>query len=285
MAERILIEARSVSEALREAAKKLKPVSGSARLDSELLMAHALNVSRTELLLRRMRGPVPESFAALIDRRSRSEPIAYITGVQEFYGREFAVRPGVLIPRSDSETIVETALEIAPSARRVLDCGTGSGALLLSFLSEQPEARGVGMDASRDALQVATENCDSLGLTDRAQFVQRDWTKEGWREGCGLFDLILSNPPYVEFDADLDRDVRDFEPAEALFSGEEGLDDYRILIPQLRALLTDNGVIVLEIGCTQAKAVGQLARDAGFTPTLYRDLAGRPRALQLTSHK
>ena len=271
----------TVAEALREAAATLAAVSDTARLDAEVLMAHALGVGRSDLLLRHMRDPAPSAFARLIARRMAHEPVAYITGHQEFYGRDFRVTHDVLIPRGDSETLVNAALEAAPAPRRVLDCGTGSGALLLSVLAERGGAEGIGIDRSPAALAVAADNARHLGLAARARMLLRDWDRPGWREGLGTFDLILANPPYVEDAAPLDRSVRDYEPAGALFAGAEGLDAYRVLIAQLPALLTPDGVALVEIGAGQADAVAAIAAGAGLTSVLYRDLGARPRALSL----
>ncbi|GAA0270251.1 peptide chain release factor N(5)-glutamine methyltransferase [Alteraurantiacibacter aestuarii] len=274
----------TVAGVLRAAAQQLAGTSDTARLDAELLMAHALGVSRSDLLLRHMGAISPallDRFNHLLDRRLRSEPVAYILGYQEFRDLNFAVNAHVLIPRADSETTLQAALDAAPGSARVLDCGTGSGALLLSFLHERPGSSGIGIDASAQALGVAACNCESLGLTGRAQFFVRDWNQPGWAEQLGRFDLILSNPPYVEADAQLDSSVRDFEPAQALFAGPDGLDDYRALIPQLPALLEPGGVAVLEIGATQAGAVTQIATQSGFTVQCHEDLGGRPRALVL----
>jgi release factor glutamine methyltransferase len=271
----------SVTEALRAAAERLSGTSDTARLDAEVLMAHALGVSRSELLLRHTRAEAPNAFAALVERRAAHEPVAYIVGAQEFYGRTFAVTPAVLIPRADSEATVAAALEAEPHANRVLDCGTGSGALLLTLLAELAEVEGVGVDRSLEALQVAATNAERLGLSDRASFKCRDWTREDWACGLGQFDLVIANPPYVEADAHLSPSVRDFEPAGALFAGAEGLDDYRRLIPQLPALLARDGAAVLEIGATQAEAVSALAHEAGFTAALRHDLGRRPRSLVL----
>lgn len=273
--------AATVTGALREAAARLAETSDTARLDAELMMAHALGVSRSDLLLRHMQAEVPPAFAALVERRAGHEPLAYITGTQEFFGRPFHVSPDVLIPRADSESVVLAAIEAAPAPVRALDCGTGSGALLLTVLAECPAAHGVGIDRSPGALAVAQGNAESLGLADRAQLVLADWHAAGWCEELGQFDLIFANPPYVEADAALGPDVRDFEPGEALFAGPEGLDDYRVLIPQLPALLTPGGVAVLEIGHTQAPAVSLIAAEAGFASTCRHDLGGRPRALVL----
>lgn len=256
-------------------------MSDTARLDAELLMAEALGVSRAEMLLRRMDADVPPGFAALVARRLAHEPVAYILGRQEFRDHEFRVDPRVLIPRADSETLVEAALAAAPAPSRVLDCGTGSGALLLSVLAERPEAEGIGIDASAGALEVAVDNAMRLGLAGRARMLPRDWTRPGWSADLGRFDLILANPPYVEADAALAPSVRAHEPASALFSGPEGLDDYRCLIPQLPVLLAENGCAVVEIGAHQDDAVREIARASGFSAELRRDLAGRPRVLIL----
>ena len=270
----------TVADAIRTGAERLTVVSDTARLDAELLMAEALRTSRSEMLVRRMRDLAPGGFDALLERRERGEPVAYITGRQEFWGLEFAVTPDVLIPRADSETVVRAALAAKPDARRVLDLGTGSGALLLAVLSELPEAQGIGIDASAAALQVAGANAERLGLAGRVRMLQLDWTRLGWNAPLGRFDLILANPPYVEDDAELAPDVRDHEPHLALFAGPEGLEAYRAIIPQLPALIEDDGVAVLEIGPTQADAVTAVAAPFGLAATLHRDLAGRPRALE-----
>lgn len=273
----------TVAEALREATARLSAISDSARLDAELLMAQALGVGRNDLLLRHMRDDAPAGFEGLVARRERHEPVAYILGRKEFYGREFVVAPGVLIPRMDSETTVAAALEACPTPRRVLDCGVGSGALLLTVLAEAGGGggEGVGIDRSEEALAIAARNASRHAMGHRATLLRRDWSRPGWADDLGRFDLILANPPYVEDDAAIEPDVRRWEPEGALFAGPEGLDDYRLLIPQLPALLAENGVAVLEIGATQAEAVAAIAAAAGFTWDLRRDLGGRPRALVL----
>lgn len=278
----------TVADAIRAAANELEVTSDTARLDAELLMAHALRASRSDMLLLHMRDEPPDAFADLLNRRKSYEPVAYITGVQEFYGREFSVEPGVLIPRPDSEVLIETALELCANPRRVLDLGTGSGALLFTVLLERPKAEGVGIDASQQAIEIALDN--GMGF-DAAEHLMddwkwrlhcKDWTQPGWAGDLGRFDLILCNPPYVETSAELDPDVLNYEPASALFAGSDGLDDYRILIPQLRGLLAENGVALFEIGHTQADAVTKIAHDAGFRVELRHDLANRPRVLILS---
>ncbi len=273
----------TVAQAIRAAAERLAATSDTARLDAELLMAHALGMSRSDMLLRAMREPAPPAFARLVERRAGREPLAYIVGCQEFYGLQLAVGPAVLIPRGDSETLIEAAREILSERppQRILDLGTGSGALLLAALSVWPEAQGIGIDASPAAVQVAMANAAALMPAADCRVLVADWREEGGLGALGRFDLILCNPPYVEDAAALDPDVRDHEPGSALFAGPEGLDDYRVLIPQLPALLAPGGSAVVEIGHRQAESVGTIARESGLAPVLRRDLAGRPRALIL----
>jgi release factor glutamine methyltransferase len=268
-----------VRAALGEAARWLGAISDTARLDAELLMAHALGVSREVMLLGRLDNKVPEAFGRLLDRRLRHEPIAYIIGTRDFWSITLSVSPEVLIPRPDSETLIEAAVayfgKVGP--KRVLDLGTGSGALLLAALSEWPEASGVGADASEAALNVAKANARQLGLADRAAFCLGDW-------GQGLterFDLILCNPPYVESTATLASEVHDYEPHAALFAGHDGLADYCRLMPQFKALMAPLAIVVLEIGADQANDVRALAREAGLAATLYKDLANRDRCLMI----
>ncbi|QGN54673.1 peptide chain release factor N(5)-glutamine methyltransferase [Novosphingobium sp. Gsoil 351] len=272
----------TVALAIREAAEVLARVSDTPRLDAELLMAHVLGLSRPDMLIRAMRDPVPAGIAGLVVRRLNGEPVAYIVGSQDFLGRSFRVGPGVLIPRADSETTVLAALAACPAPRRVLDCGVGSGALLLTVLAERPGALGVGIDRSPEAVAIARENAGMLALAAATMMQLGDWNRPGWAADLGRFDLILANPPYVEDGAALDPQVRDHEPAGALFAGADGLDAYRALIPQLPALIEDGGVAVVEIGATQADAVAALAHTAGFAAELHRDLANRPRALALS---
>lgn len=269
-------------EAIRAAAGRLAATSDTARLDAELLMAHSLGVTRSDLLLGRCGDTVPATFDKLVERRLRHEPVAYILGSQEFYGREFCVSPDVLIPRGDSEVLIETALEFAPDARRVLDLGTGSGALLVTALLELEDVHGIGIDASPGAIEVARGNAQALGLIGaQARFRVADWHKAGWDDDLGTFDLVLCNPPYVEAGARLEPDVSEHEPASALFAGPEGLDDYRAIFPQLRKLLNDGGVAIFEIGAKQAECVCAEAGTHGFSTEIRHDLAKRPRAVIL----
>lgn len=270
-----------LAAALRDAATRLTGISATPRLDAELLMAHALGCARSDMLLRQADLVVPDAFAALLERRVAHEPVAYITGVQAFWDLELHVTPDVLIPRSDSETLIDMAVE-GPAPARVLDLGTGSGALLLAALSAFPDATGMGVDASAAALSVARGNAERLGFGARSSWLHKSWRETGWSAGLGQFDLILCNPPYVEDDAALEPIVAEHEPHSALFAGPEGLDDYYILIPQIPALLTPGGVAIFEIGYTQTNAVSDLASKSGLSTEMRRDLAGKPRALRFS---
>ncbi|AOG00793.1 protein-(glutamine-N5) methyltransferase, release factor-specific [Blastomonas sp. RAC04] len=274
----------TIAEALREATQTLARVSDTPRLDAELLMAHTFGISRSTLLLNRMRDDVPAAFAALIARRSAHEPVAYITGRQDFWTLTLKVTPAVLIPRADSETLIEAAISALterPPAR-ILDLGTGSGALLLAALAQWPDAQGVGVDASADALAIAQSNATALGFGNRAKMLPGDWRHPGWQQPLpGPFDLIVCNPPYVETTAALAPQVMEHEPHCALFAGEDGLDDYRILIPALPALLAPQGIAILEIGAGQREDVAALATASGFAVDCRQDLAGHDRALIL----
>lgn len=277
---------RSARDAVRAAIDMLEPVSESPELDADLLMAHALGMSRSDWLLQDRAFPEPPGFAPLLDRRLAHEPVAYILGHQPFWSIDLKVAPGVLIPRADSEVLIEAALRhFAGSApAHILDLGSGPGTLLLAALTEWPEAQGTGMERSEAARVIAEDNAEALDLTERARFVAGDWTQSGWSAGLGgRFDLILCNPPYVESNAALDPQVRDHEPHEALFAGPDGLDDYRYIVPALPGLLTPRGVAILEIGWKQAESVGAIARNCRFTVDLAQDLAGRDRALILKS--
>jgi len=281
---------KTCAEAIRDAARELAEASDTARLDAELLMAHALGVTRSDMLIQGMHREVPADFHRLVGRRTKREPVAYITGFQEFYGREFQVTRDTLIPRPDSETVVEAALDILghePENRfdGVLDLGVGTGALLLSVLAERPAFRGHGIDRSDAAIAVARRNAAKLDLADRATFSVDGWHGDtdscgnGWSNSRGLYDLVIANPPYVETDASLEPDVKRYEPHQALYAGTDGLDDYRVIIPGLRPITAK---AVLEIGATQAGAVTELAEKAGFAVELRHDLANRPRALILS---
>jgi release factor glutamine methyltransferase len=256
------------------------------RMEARRLLAHVLNKSE-EALLRDPRAPVPadqaQQFAALLARRIAHEPFAYLTGRVGFWTLDLEVSPATLIPRADSETLVEAALEACPdkgAALHVLDLGTGTGALLLAVLSELPAANGVGVDLKPEAAALAARNAARLGLAGRARFLAGDWAAAL----AGRIDLVLCNPPYIESAAiaGLMPEVARHEPASALDGGVDGLDAYRRIIADLPRLLAPHGVAVLELGAGQQAAVEALAKAADLTPEACRaDLGGIPRALVL----
>ena len=251
--------------------------SGSPRLDAELLLAHALGVDRTALILdpdRQVAGAQARTFQDLVRRRATTgEPVAYLLGTKGFRHIDLLVDPRVLVPRPETESLVEAARSL-PDGARVLDVGTGSGAVALALKHERPELIVTGSDVSEDALAVARANRERLGLD--VEFARADLL-----EGLGEdWDAILSNPPYVaERDrASLPRDVLDHEPAGALFGGEDGLDVVRPLIAQAAA--TRAPLLALEVGAGQAAEVRRLVRDAGFHDVqARRDLAGIERVV------
>ncbi|MCM8558191.1 peptide chain release factor N(5)-glutamine methyltransferase [Sphingomicrobium sediminis] len=261
------------------AEKRLRDVSDTPMLDAELLLAEALGVTRERLILGSGLSAIPASFEGLLERREAGEPLAYILGMRAFWTIELEVGPGVLIPRPDTETLLDAAVahfKGGDGPKTILDLGTGPGSLLLAALDEWPDAKGVGVDASPTALDYARRNADRLDMSDRVVLKQGDW-------GAGLsvrFDLILCNPPYIaDEDDEVAADVRAHEPTEALFAGADGLDDYRRIVPQLPALMAEDGLAVIEIGYRQADAVFALIEQAGLKASLHRDLAGRDRAL------
>lgn len=271
-------ELRSVRHAITAAAARI--TSATPRLDAELLMAHALGATREAVILRHLDDLTPAGFAELVERRVAHEPVAYIVGTRAFWTIDLHVGPGALIPRADSETLLEAAVAHFGdrSPGRILDLGTGPGTLLLAALDQWAGATGLGIDRSPDALRQARGNADRLGLAARAAFRAGDWA-DGIDE---RFDLVLANPPYIATGDALPQEVSDHEPAGALYAGTEGLDAYRLLVPQLPRLLAPGGAAVVEIGATQAAAVSALATAAGLHVAVRQDLGGRDRCLVLT---
>ncbi|PWS33954.1 peptide chain release factor N(5)-glutamine methyltransferase [Falsiroseomonas bella] len=258
------------------------------RLEARLLLGHAMGATADQLI-REPRAPVPPEaaarFRAALAARLDAVPVAHILGSQGFWTLDLAVSPATLIPRPDTETLVEAALELFPDAAaplRVLDLGTGTGALLLAVLAERPRAFGVGVDLVPQAAALAAANATRNDLAGRAAFLAGDWDAAL----AARFDLVLSNPPYIESAAiaGLMPEVARHEPRSALDGGRDGLDAYRRLVGILPALLAPGGAAVLELGAGQREAVEALATAAGLVPAGCReDLGGIPRALVLRS--
>lgn len=274
-------------ELARETARRLAEAGiESARLDARLLLGHLTGLDAAALLARRDDPVGPEVIDALrglADRRAAHEPMAHILGEREFWSLPLRVTADTLVPRPDTETLVEAALgwrESVPDCREpaVLDLGTGTGCILLALLSEWEDASGVGIDISESALAVAAENAKRLDLAARARFLVSDW-------GRGLdarFDVIVSNPPYIPENeiAGLTPEVVRFDPRGALSGGADGLDAYRVLAGQLPRLMAPKAVVFLEIGWDQSDGVTNVLRQGGLSVlSEHKDLAGRPRCL------
>lgn len=259
------------AEAVRAAAARLAAAGcETPRLDAEVLLAAALGVDRSALLTREDLE-VPGFYEEWVARRAAREPVAYITGRRWFRRLEIAVDPRVLIPRPETEHVVEAALAL-PAGARVVDVGTGSGAIALALKDERPDLRVVGTDVSGEALEVARANGERLGL-------DVEWVLADWLGAVpGVIDAVVSNPPYVADGDPLPPDVAGFEPALALFAGPDGLGAYRRLVPEVAA--RGAGCCALEVGEGQAPAVEGLLRDAGYASVeRVRDLAGIERVV------
>jgi release factor glutamine methyltransferase len=257
------------------------------RLEARLLLAHAAGVSQTDIVAGRNVADADAlaRFDRLVDRRIAHEPLAYILGRREFWSLDFQVGPGVLIPRPESETLVEAALRRCPERDeklKVLDLGTGSGCLLLAFLSERKNAKGLGVDVSDEALAWARRNAENLGLSERVRFVRDDWG----RALSDVFDVVFVNPPYVKSAdiAALAPELAAHEPAMALDGGRDGLDVYRAVASVLLPRLSARGGAYLELGQGQAEAVSEIFTKAGFlVEGTVNDLARIKRCLVMVA--
>ena len=261
----------------------------SPRLDAELLLRHALGMNQAEFYLRVDDVIAPDvecRLWPLLQRRARREPLAYITGRKEFWSLDFKVTPAVLIPRPETELLVEAALERARSMLespfRILDIGTGSGAIAVCLAKELREAQISAVDISSAALRVARENAERHGVADRIRFAQGDLFA-AVAEERGSFDLILANPPYIRSGdlAELAPEIREWEPIAALDGGADGLDIYRRIVNDGGSYLADEGHLLFEIGDGMAKAVGQMIANAGGfeTADVLQDYAGKERVI------
>ena len=271
--------------AWRAAAGRLKAAGvETPSIDARLLLEAAADVGRAEILAEPHRVLEPDAearFNGFVGRRADRAPVSQILGRKGFWTLMLRVTPQVLTPRPETETLVEAALAAAPVDRplTVLDLGVGSGAVILAILAERPLARGLGVDASEEAIAVARDNAAQLGLAGRLALLRGDW-------GAGLaaasFDLVVANPPYIASGeiASLAPEVRNHEPAIALDGGPDGLSAYRRLAPETLALLKAGGAFAFEIGCDQSLAVEALFRAAGAADLrAVKDLAGRDRVI------
>ena len=242
----------------------------SAREEAELLLADLTGWDRSSLYIDRTKSLTPEQSERYNDwvaRRSTGEPYAHIVGFRDFYKHRFSVSADTLIPRGDSETMVEAVLCHVgqDQSHRILDLGTGSGCLLLSLLHEMPNAKGIGVDINPEALKVAANNATSVGCSDRVSWQQSDWF-ENIKSEDGLFTILLSNPPYIPSEdiLSLDSGVKDFEPRLALDGGAGGLDCYAIILANMEPYLQRDSLIAFEVGIHQANDIVDMMKSAGL---------------------
>jgi len=283
------VTGQTVETARRALAARFKSVANdSAELDARLLIGHALGLDLTGLITAAQRQLTPDESArleAFARRRLAGEPVARIIGEREFWGLPLQLSPATLVPRPDTETVVELALELLRAGGdltrplRIADLGTGSGAILLALLSELPAAKGFGTDISEAALRTAAANAACAGLSERTTFIACDYASGL----SGSFDLIVSNPPYIRSTdiGGLAAEVRNHDPLAALDGGADGLDAYRALIPQAARLLAAGAPLIVEAGQGQSGPIQALMVAAGLTPATApkADLAGIPRAV------
>jgi release factor glutamine methyltransferase len=275
--------AKTISEALTKARGLLAEQNiDSAFIDADLLLTHALHIRRIDLIIHRDRMLTDEemdAFCDLIERRISHEPVAYITGVKEFFGIPFMVNPHVLIPRPETEILVEQSIALAPKGATVFEIGVGSGALIISILCEREDLKGVGNDISTPALITTRANARTHGVSGRLRlFAGNVLAGLG-----GSWPMIIANPPYIRLDEgnNLDDDVRGYEPAKALFGGKDGLDIVKEIIKGLSGHLTLGGMLIMEAGRGQKEAIDSLV---GSQKTLkirtwIHDLAGIERVV------
>jgi release factor glutamine methyltransferase len=277
----------TLAETLRAAAATLREAgAASPAFEARALIAGVLGLSREKMLAHPelpLATAARDRLADALTRRAGGEPLARITGLREFWSLPIALGPETLVPRPETETVVEAVLGLTPDRGRelaILDLGTGSGCILFALLSELPGARGLGIDLAEGALSVAGDNAERLGFSDRARFQAGDWGR-GLK---GPFDIIVANPPYIAAPerTRLAPEVRDFDPVLALDGGADGLAAYLRLGPDIARLLADDGIAVLELGAGQAVSVARIFKESGLVagPAL-RDLGGRRRALPL----
>jgi release factor glutamine methyltransferase len=253
-------------------------------IDARLMLEAGAGVSRMDILTdphRELNAEQQATFDGYVARRARREPVSHILGRKGFWKIMLSVTPDVLTPRPDTESILDVVLPAFPEGMHfsLLDLGVGSGAILLAILAERPGARGLGVDSSSEALAVARENAANLDLNDRAAFLHGDWTAG---LGEAQFDVVVSNPPYIPTAhiEGLDPEVRDHEPRLALDGGEDGLDHYRLLAPEILRVLKPGGLFAVEIGHDQSAAVEALFRAAGAASVrTVKDLAVRDRVV------
>lgn len=272
------MEGKSPKEAIQEAIEKLTGYTSTPRLDAEILFAKVLKIPQERVFFydKMLSDNQIKEFNGYISNRQAGQPVAYIMGVKEFWGMEFKVNESVLIPRPDTETLIEVVNNLYNSDQkfRFLDLGTGSGCIGITIAKIFPNCAGVLVDKSVDALNIAQENALNIGVQDQLKFVESDWFDSLEDQ---KFDLIVSNPPYIDPDWPDVESIK-YEPKTALFAEENGLESYKNIAVEVRNYIASNGKIVLEIGFDQANSVREVF--SGFSNVnKYKDLNGNDRVL------
>ncbi len=253
------------------------------RGEAAMLICHFCGINKAELLSRRDESFESEELRVAVEKRMAHYPLQYILGFWEFCHETYRVTEDTLIPRSDTEKLVELAVKLLPSNARFIDLCTGSGCIAVSTLAARRDCRAVGVDLFEKTLEIAGENAERNGVGERVGFIARDVLKPEFMEELGKFDAILSNPPYIETkEIELLEPELSFEPEAALDGGDDGLDFYRAIIGYYGKYLTDNGIMLLEIGCNQAHSVTAIAHSFGFRCEVYKDFCGCDRVAYLT---
>ncbi len=253
------------------------------RGEATMLICHFCGVNQAELLTRRDEDFASEELAAAVKRRCCHYPLQYILGLWDFWHETYRVTENTLIPRQDTEKLVELAVRLLPENARFIDLCTGSGCVAVSTLASRTDCRAVAVDLFESTLEVARDNAERNGVGERLGFTANDVLAPAFMEELGKFDCILSNPPYIETEkiSLLDEELS-FEPQAALDGGGDGLDFYRVIISEYGKYLADKGFMLLEIGCDQAKAVSAISHANGFRCEVYKDFGGNDRVAYLT---
>ena len=252
------------------------------RAEAAMLVCHFYDISKAELLGMYDRDFDSDELISAVEKRCSHYPLQYILGFWEFFRETYRVTEDTLIPRQDTEKLVELAINIMPEGARFIDLCTGSGCVAISTLASRPDCRGVAVDIFDKTLAVATENAERNGVTDRIGFMRADVLEPSFMNSLGYFECILSNPPYIETDEIKTlADELFFEPDAALDGGKDGLTFYRTIIGSYGAYLTENGCMLLEIGSNQAAAVRDIAKENGYECEIFRDYGGNDRVAYL----
>ena len=252
------------------------------RGEASMLICRFCNINQADLMMRHDEDFDCPELAAAVEKRCRRYPLQYILGYWDFFRETYRVNENTLIPRQDTEKLVELAIRLIPENARVLDLCTGSGCIAISTLATRKDCRAVAVDIFPETVEIARENAESNGVGERVGFLARDVLCPDFMEEVGSFDCILSNPPYIETkQIPLLDDELSFEPEAALDGGDDGLDFYRVIISEYKKYLNKDGIMLLEIGCDQARSVSAIAASSGMRCEIFKDYGGNDRVAYL----